>query len=288
MADQPGRFVWYELLTTDVAAAKAFYGSVVGWGGQDASTAEFTYILFTAGHGPVGGLMGLPQQALQMGARPRWVGYVTVGDVDQTAERIKHLGGTIYVPPTDSNIGRISVVTDPQTATFALVEALRSDLASSGDLGDPGSVGWHELFAADGDKAFAFYEKLFNWQEMDPNTGPLPSYHLFAAGGGTLGGMFTKHASAPVPFWLYYFNVEDIDMALRRVEEDGGRISLGPHDLPDNCGIARCIDPQGAMFALQGPRSGDPAKRLPAPAIGWSSDWGGFSTRGRLVIKQPS
>ena len=129
MADQPGRFVWYELLTTDVAAAKAFYGSVVGWGGQDASTAEFTYILFTAGHGPVGGLMGLPQQALQMGARPRWVGYVTVGDVDQTAERIKHLGGTIYVPPTDSNIGRISVVTDPQTATFALVDALRPTTA---------------------------------------------------------------------------------------------------------------------------------------------------------------
>src|SRR6266478_6084848 len=92
VVDHYGRFVWYELLTTDIAAAKAFYGSVVGWGGQDVSTPEFAYILFTAGHGPVSGLMDLPHQARKMGATPRWVGYVAVDDVDASAERIKHLG----------------------------------------------------------------------------------------------------------------------------------------------------------------------------------------------------
>jgi hypothetical protein len=288
VADHHGRFVWYELLTSDMAAAKAFYGSVVGWGGQDASVPQFAYTLFMTMRGPVGGLMDLPPEARKMGARPRWMGYVAVNDVDASAERIKRLGGAIYVPPTDSNIGRIAVVTDPQTATFALVEGLQAGLESSGELGETGSVGWHELFAADGDKAFAFYRELVDWQEVEPNTDPLPSYHLFVAGGRMLGGMFTKHPSAPVPFWLYYFNVDDIDAALRRVEQRGGQIMQGPHNLPDDSGIARCTDPQGAMFALQGPRSRDRAKRLADPDIDWSSSWGGISSRGRLVIKPSS
>jgi predicted enzyme related to lactoylglutathione lyase len=288
VVDHHGLFVWYELLTTDTAAAKAFYGSVVGWGAEDASTAEFAYILFTAGDGPVGGLMDLPPEARKMGATPRWVGYVAVDDVDARAERLKRLGGAIYVPPTDTNIGRIAVVADPQTATLALVKGLKLGQQGEADPDEPGGIGWHELYAADGDKAFAFYQALFDWQETQADTRPLPSYHLFAAGGRTIGGMFTKHARVPVPSWLYYFNVGDIDLALRRVEEGGGRIALGSHDLPDDTGIARCIDPQGAMFALQGPRTNDPTRRLPDPDIEWSSHWGDISSRGRLVIKPRS
>jgi predicted enzyme related to lactoylglutathione lyase len=288
VVDHHGLFVWYELLTTDTAAAKAFYGSVVGWGAEDASTAEFAYILFTAGDGPVGGLMDLPPEARKMGATPRWVGYVAVDDVDARAERLKRLGGAIYVPPTDTNIGRIAVVADPQTATLALVKGLKLGQQGEADPDEPGGIGWHELYAADGDKAFAFYQALFDWQETQADTRPLPSYHLFAAGGRTIGGMFTKHARVPVPFWVYYFNVGDIDLALRRVEEGGGRIALGPYDLPDDTGIARCIDPQGAMFALQGPRTKDLTQRLPDPDIEWSSHWGDISSRGRLVVKPRS
>src|SRR5437868_11792429 len=56
----------YTTLFRSIAAAKAFYGRVVGWSGQDASTAEFTYILFSAGHGPVGGLMGLDRKSTRL------------------------------------------------------------------------------------------------------------------------------------------------------------------------------------------------------------------------------
>src|SRR5207245_4697789 len=179
VADHHGRFVWYELLTTDIAAAKRFYGSVVGWGGQDVSTPEFAYILFTAGHGPVRGLMDLPHQARKMGATPRWVGYVAVDDVDASAERIKHLGGTVYVPPTDSNIGRISVIADPQTATLALVKGLKPGRQEPPELDEPGQVGWHELLAADWRTAFAFYRDVFNWQPAAPEVGLMESYQLF-------------------------------------------------------------------------------------------------------------
>src|SRR5262249_45728867 len=107
-----GRFAWYELLTTDVAAARTFYHKVVGWGSLDASTAAFSYTVLTADKAEVGGLMELPPEGIRMGAAPRWIAYVAVDDVDATARRLEQLGGRIYVPPTDSNIGRVSIVID--------------------------------------------------------------------------------------------------------------------------------------------------------------------------------
>jgi uncharacterized protein len=292
MVDHHGYFVWYELITTDRAAAKAFYAKVVGWGAQDASTPDLAYTLFTAGNASVSGLMDLPEEARKMGATPRWVGYVGVNDVDAAADRLKVLGGAVYVPPTNSNIGRISVVADPQTATLALVNGLRHGQQQAGELGEPGRVGWHELLAADSKKVFPFYGELFGWQKADAEIGSMDSYQLFSAGGQTIGGMFTKLPTVPFPFWLYYFNVGDIDVAVERVRTGGGRIFQGPMELPGGSWIARCRDPQGAMFALQGTpsqvRTGRaPALEAPASEIGWSAEWDGISSKGRLVVTKP-
>jgi predicted enzyme related to lactoylglutathione lyase len=287
MADDEGRFAWYELMTTDTASAKAFYAEVVGWGAQDVSTPDLGYTLFTAGKAPVGGLMELPAEARKRGATPRWMGYVAVDDVDAAARRIKRLGGTVYVRPTNTNIGRISVVADPQNAVLALVAGLKPGVQQAAGLGEPGHVGWHELLADDWKKAFAFYGELFGWRKADEETGPSEKYQLFAAGGQTMGGMFTKRPMEPFPFWLYYFNIDDIDAAIERVKNDGGQIFEGPLELPDGSWIARCRDPQGAGFALQGPRSPGAIRRAPLSELGWSTEWGGFSSRGRLRITKP-
>jgi hypothetical protein len=285
VVDHQGGFVWYELLTTDVAAAKAFYGAVIGWGAQDASTPNLAYALFSAGNAPVSGLMELPDDARKLGATPRWVGYVGVDDVDQTADRIKRLGGAVYVPPTDSNIGRISVVADPQSATLAVVKGLKPGLQQPVELGESGQVGWHELLAANWQTAFAFYREVFDWQQAAPEIGPMNSYQLISAGGQTIGGIFTKLPTVPLPFWLYYFNVGDIDVAAERVKSSGGRVAQGPVELPDGSWIARCIDPQGAMFALQGPRSRRDLDQAPAPEVAWSAQWGEITSRGRMIAK---
>jgi predicted enzyme related to lactoylglutathione lyase len=277
MVRHPGRFAWYELITTDVAGAKAFYTEVVGWGAQDASTSALAYTLFTSEGTPVGGLMNLPEDARKMGATPRWMGYVDVNDVDATADRIKRLGGAVYVPPTDSNIGRISVVADPQTTTFGLIKGLKPGQRRHADLGKPGCVGWHELLAADWEKAFAFYGEVFGWQKAGADIDPIDTYQLFSAGGQTIGGMFTKRPEDPVPFWLFYFNVGDIDAAAERVKSGGGEVFKGPLELPSGSWIARCRDPQGGAFALQGSRSQD--------GFGWSTEWAGISSRGRLVTR---
>jgi predicted enzyme related to lactoylglutathione lyase len=285
MVDCPGRFAWYELMTTDVAAAKAFYAKVVGWGAQDASTPDLAYTLFTVGGASVSGLMELPEDARKMGATPRWMGYVGVNDADATADRIRRLGGAVYVPPTNSNIGRISVVADPQTAILALVEGPKAGQQQSAELDEPGRVGWHELLAADSQKAFAFYGELFGWRKADAELGQTDAYQLFSAGGQMIGGMFTKRPVEPVPYWLYYFNIGNIDAAAEHVKRGGGRIFEGPFEVPDGSWIVRCIDPQGAIFALQGKRSQDDIARDPASEVGWSTEWSGISSRGRLVTK---
>ncbi|MBR1122028.1 VOC family protein [Bradyrhizobium lablabi] len=284
MADQLGQFAWYELLTTDLAAAGAFYGEVVGWGVQDASTSKLTYSVLSAGDVPVGGLMELPEEGRRLGATPRWLGYVAVDDMDATAARIRRLGGAVLLPPTDSNIGRVSVVADPQKATFALVSGLTYRHAQPGGLDQPGRVGWHELLAEDRNKIFDFYGALFGWQKDSGETDPEDLYQLFSASGQTVGGMLTKLPSVPQPCWLYYFNVDDIGAAANRVHKAGGRVLQGPIELTDGCWIARCVDPQGGLFALQGAGGHHDAEQPSASEVTWSAKWGDIASQGRMLL----
>ena len=258
MADLHGRFVWYELMTTDMEAAKAFYSKVVGWGSADASTPAMPYSLFIRGRSSVGGVMSLPEDAGKIGAVPRWVGYVAVDDVDAAAERVKELGGAIYSPPADiPDVSRYAVVADPQKATLVLVRWLRPRPAPPSELTTPGHIGWHQLLAAEPEKALTFYRELFGWENAGAETDAAGTYQLFSAGGQILGGMCTKPPTMPVAFWLYFFNVGDIDAAMKRVKAVSGEIIYGPVQVPGGSWIIECKDPQGAEFALVGKRSSD-------------------------------
>jgi uncharacterized protein len=276
MVDAHGRFVWYGLMTTDMAGAKAFYTSLLGWSAQEASV-DFTLFFaghnVTAGQNAVAGLMGLPAEAKRMGAMPMWIGYVDVADVDATARQVQKLGGVIRIPPTDvPDISRFSIIADPQMATLALFSWHEPGQQDAAAPGAPGRVGWHELLAVDREKAFDFYNAIFGWQKASAEIDPLGIYQAFSVAGQTIGGMFTKPAMVPAPFWLYYFNVGDIDAAIEGVRASGGQVVEGPLEGEGGRWTARCVDPQGAVFALQGPRSrktagyfersaaGDPAK----------------------------
>jgi uncharacterized protein len=278
LAYDPRYFAWYELMTTDAAGAAAFYCEVVGWGTQEAATSKMPYKLFTIGGATAAGVMELPDEASKMGARPMWTGYVRVTDVHATVERIRQLGGAVYVPPTDSNIGPVSVVADPFAATFGLVgHHLRVRPQAPAESSKLGRVGWHELLAADLDKEGAFYCALFGWQKTDTDDHLMDAYLRFSAGGHAIGGAFRKSPQEPVPFWLLYFNVDDLDAAVQRVRAGGGKAFRSDEELPGGLSVAHCADPQGAAFALQG-KPGQAAK------LGWSAEWRGFTARGQLVM----
>lgn len=113
-----GVFVWDELMTTDVDAAKAFYGDVLGWTFRDMDMGDMTYTIWERGGGTdVGGLMARPDH---VEAPPHWLSYIGTDDVDATVEKAKGLGASVFVEPMDiPNIGRFAVLQDPVGAVFA-------------------------------------------------------------------------------------------------------------------------------------------------------------------------
>jgi uncharacterized protein len=245
-------FVWYELMTTDAKAAENFYSKVVGWTAKEAGQAGMDYTLLLAGEVPTAGLMVLDKQACDAGAPPCWIGYVGVDDVDAYVSRVTKAGGKVHVPPTDiPNIGRFAMVADPQDAVFNLFKPVSDMPRPPADPATPGMVGWHELMAADGEKAFAFYADLFGWTKDEAiDMGAMGRYQLFAAGGPAIGGMMTKPAEVPAPFWGYYFQVDAIGAALNRLKAVGGTVVNGPMEVPGGSWIVQGTDPQGAMFSL--------------------------------------
>ena len=253
MTTARGKFVWHELMTTDMAAAERFYGNVIGWSARDAGMPHMAYTILSAAEVPVGGIMNLPEEAAAMG--PSWIGYIFVDDVDAAAAEVTRRGGTVYREPEDiPGVGRFAIIADPQGAVSALFkDAGGMPAPPAGDT--PGRDGWHELHAKDGAAAFPFYEGLFGWTKADAmDMGPMGVYQIFAVEGQSIGGMMTSPAAVQQgPFWLHYFNVEAIDAAGRRVTDGGGTILNGPLEVPGGQWIVQCRDPQGAAFALVAP-----------------------------------
>ena len=123
---QHGAFSWNELLTTDVAAAKAFYGELLGWTLQDIDVGGMTYTMIKAGDREVGGMMAIPTAS--QGRPAAWGSYVTVDNVDTRVVRAQSLGAKICLPPQDiPNVGRFAIIADPQGAMLALITYLKKD-----------------------------------------------------------------------------------------------------------------------------------------------------------------
>lgn len=256
MPSSPNQFVWYDLMTTDAAAAQAFYRAVAGWGMQDAGMTDRSYTILSVKETPIGGLMPMPPDASAAGAKPCWNGYVGVDDVDAFAARVKQAGGAVHHGPEDiPNVGRFAVVADPHGASLILFKGSTDDQPKPAAVGTPGHIGWRELHAGDQKRDFAFYAGLFGWTKAEAiDMGQMGVYQLFAAGDAAIGGMMTKTDAVPAPFWLYYVNVDNIDAAASRVTENRGQVLNGPHEVPGGAWIVQCRDPQGAMFALVGPK----------------------------------
>jgi hypothetical protein len=251
-----GKFVWYDLMTSDIKAAESFYRRVIGWDAKDSGLADRSYTLLSVGPAMVGGLMPIPEAARANGARPVWTGYIGVDDVDAYAARVKAAGGAVHRAPEDiPGVGRFAVVADPHGAIFNLFKGDSEQEPAPAAPGTPGHVGWHELSAGDGASAFAFYSGLFGWTKAEAmDMGAMGVYQLFATGGAPVGGMMTKMPQTPAPFWLYYFNVDAVEAAMARARNAGGQIIHGPMEVPGGSWIAHGLDPQGAIFAMVGPK----------------------------------
>jgi len=251
-----GTFIWYELATNDGQAAAKFYADVLGWKSKDMSGAGGIYTIVSAGPADVGGIWTAPKDMAGFGPGAAWLPYIGVDDVDGFTKRLQAQGGTVKRAPEDiPGIGRFAVVTDPQGAPFTMMTPVSSGARPIVPPETPGHVGWRELHAGDGVAAFKFYSEFFGWAKGDAmDMGPMGVYQTFSIDDAPSGGMMTKMAQSPAPFWLVYFNVPALDQAVARVKAGGGKLINAPMQTPMGHWIAQCVDPQGAMFALLAPK----------------------------------
>ncbi|WP_164014145.1 VOC family protein [Pyxidicoccus trucidator] len=239
-----GAFVSYDLRTTDVDGAQAFYVGLMGWQVQRSGDSR----VLCAGEQRVGELMALPERARAQGAPAHWLGHIGVDDVEASARRFVALGGQVLGPVQQPAPGqRVAVIRDAQGAVFAM---------SSGRSGvGLGAVGWHELNTTDREHAASCYSELFGWRmtgtlELGPEVG---TYQLFTweCAGRDVGGLVnTARLPSIHTHWLFYLTVADLEASVEKVRALGGRVLNGPMQVPGGDRVAQCEDAQGAAFAL--------------------------------------
>lgn len=251
---------WYELGTTDLAAAGEFYGAVLGWRIADSGMPGMTYHLASAPDG--GGVAGMMPVQGPPGTPPNWLVYFAADDCDAAVAATVAAGGAQLMAPADiPGTGRYAVCADPQGAVFGILQPLPMDTPPEHPAFDQAASGhgnWHELMSPDPAAALAFYSDLFGWTAgtaMD--MGEMGTYQIVQFGGADMGGIMGM-GNSPVPMWLPYFGVEAVQATHDQVIASGGAITHGPAEVPGGGLIVIATDPQGAFFAVVGPGAQQP------------------------------
>lgn len=238
----PGHFVWRELMTADVDAAKAFYGELFGWSFEDADMGDvdMTYTLIRHGGTEIGGMM-----VTQGEPPPCWASYVSVPNVDEAAAAATSAGGSVAVAPTDvPGVGRFAVLGDAAGAYFSVCRWTGGDPEPSTPT--EGTFCWETLSTPDVDGAFAFYAKVCGWGAT-PGPG---GAKVFAMGETAVADPQPLHGEAP-PHWMTYVIVPGGVAAGRdRAAKHGAQVLVPEIDVPEVGKFAIIADPEGAVIGL--------------------------------------
>ncbi|MDE8651969.1 VOC family protein [Novosphingobium album (ex Liu et al. 2023)] len=262
MANPVGAFIWYELMTPDPDAAARFYGAVVGWtiaAEPDPGAGGMDYRMITRSDGGhAGGVLGLTEAMTSGGARPCWMPYLHVSDVDAAIAAIEAEGGKVQMPAMDLPVGRIAMLTDPQGVPIYIMDPTpppgQGDMASDVFSEDePQRVRWNELASPDQAGSMAFYARHFDFAFNDKMPmGAMGDYCFIDHHGVRFGAIMPRQNEEQPAVWLFYFGVPSIAEAQRAVEANGGKVLMGPMEVPTGDWIIVCLDPQGAGFGLVG------------------------------------
>jgi predicted enzyme related to lactoylglutathione lyase len=240
---QPGTFCWVDLSTTDLDAAKRFYGELFGWDTRD----QPMYAFFDLDGAVVAGLAELQPQQAQAGMPPSWSTYVCVADADAAAARARELGASVTAEPFDiPEAGRMGVIADPQGAILLVWQPAPFEGAEV--VNEDGAWSWSDLQTPDPAVAAQFYAQLFGWQ-ITPIAESGGMYSTIAAGERTIGGIMRAGDGAANPFWTTYIGVPSADAVVEQAQGSGGRLVFGPMDVPAGR-FALVADPQGAVFGV--------------------------------------
>lgn len=242
---------WFELSSTDAEKSFAFYNQLFGWQRIDMDMGEMgTYSFLANSNGTVGAFCNMfPAQKAQ-GVPSYWGVYFAVDNCDATTAKVAGLGGKVLMPPFDvSEHGRMSILTDPEGATFCLWQS-KSSGGGNFVMFEDHSVGWVELATRAPAQAREFYSKLLGWNYIESKV-PIPELGIYteiSIGETRYGGilpMSPEWGETP-PHWAIYIMVPDVDACCEQAKELGGANCLAPFDAPGVGRIGMVTDPTGA------------------------------------------
>lgn len=244
MSHLPGKFVWFEHVSADTAAAASFYERLLGWRVDTVPVGDETYRMIMNGEAGIGGFRtaapGLPGQ---------WVSYLSVPDVDAAFAAAIAAGADARMAPTDFGpVGRGATITDPTGASLALWRGTQGDRpdTESTPLGD---WYWNELVTPDETIALGFYEAVFGYTHDSMDMGAQGTYYLLMHDGKMRAGLSRAPDGTP-PMWLPYIHVADADALAALAPTLGAQVAVPPTDVPGVGRFTMLIDPFGASIAL--------------------------------------
>ena len=246
-AAEPGRFVWRDLLTKDVAAAKQFYGELLGWRFENARRGDRPYVLVRGTSIPIAGIVDIGGIA---NAGSQWLSYMSVADVDKSVAFVQAEHGKVLVEPRDLPIARVAVVTDPEGAPLGLAQLRRS----APDPSQPSQhhFFWQEYLARNQEQALAFYTRLAGYESVLLESRLDVDYYVLRSTRGRAGLFRLPPQIVGVqPNWLPYVLVTDPAAIAARVAALGGRVVVPAAPERRNGSLVVIADPGGAVLALQ-------------------------------------
>jgi len=244
----PGKFVWFDLVTDDLAVARDFYGAVFGWKFHaiDGAPASYT-VIEHAGRNIGGVFVHTPPSGTARAAR--WLSLISVQDTAQAVRYVEQRGGKVIVPPASfEGRGTHILFRDPQGAVFGVIQS------ASGDPPDTpvadGDFFWLDLLARDPMQAASFYKGLVGYDVDEQKLGTGMTRAVLASGGYARAGIAPLPKPVKKPGWLPYILVNDVPGTLQKVRAAGGKVLVEPRaDLLDG-NLAVIADPRGGVLGI--------------------------------------
>ncbi|MBN8509348.1 MAG: VOC family protein [Burkholderiales bacterium] len=244
----PGRWVWADLFTEDVAASERFYAAVFGWRFEPTAALGGRYRLALADDEAVGAIV--PREA-GPGTAPgsRWMPLMSVEDPARAARDAGRNGGRVVVAPTLlPGRGEVAILGDPEGLPFGVIRALGGD--PDDYLAELNEWVWLELWALDPERAARFYAPLGGSEiERETDDAGTPYLQLSSGGFGRASIRKTLFPDLP-PVWIPFLRVADAGATAARVRAAGGRLVVEPRADRLDGRVAICVDSGGAPFGV--------------------------------------
>jgi predicted enzyme related to lactoylglutathione lyase len=251
MSYTPGRFVWFEHHSNDIAKARAFYEKLFGWNTEMmAMSSGDPYAMIHNGEAAIGGYAQAPA-----GSPPQWMSYLSVSDVDSAYKAALAAGAKSLVAPMDyGSAGRSATIADPTGGVFSLWRGAAGDPPET-EHTPPGGFIWDELGTQDEKMALAFYEKVFSFTH-DAMPMPQGTYYILKQADKGRAGLYKAMDASTPTMWTPYICVADCDATVAKATGLGATVCVPATDIPGVGRLAMFNDPQGASIAILKP---DPA-----------------------------